>query len=102
MTGLQGMPSLGKCVVCDGTFTIELITNSSIRTAAFDGIEGEFCVHDRCIPILEKANEEGWETLPEGTLRRGYAEVDAKQQKAQEDSPDADTAARIGNNKEGL
>lgn len=95
---IHGMPgpggNLGQCVVCGESFVVETLMSLSgcggmVKIFHIEGIEGDVCVHDRelknCAKALEKARDEGWETLPEGPLRKVYAEAFAQQK---EESPD--------------
>ncbi len=83
---VHGMPgiggSLGQCVICGRTFVMELLTGDSVQRVGIDGIKGDVCLHEACMPDLERARDEGWETLPEtGPLYRVFAEA-AKSQEA--------------------
>jgi hypothetical protein len=77
---IHGMPgiggSLGCCAVCGKSFIAEIIGDAKVRVIEVDGIDGDLCVHDDCMPALEGARDR-WEELPEGPLRAAYERATA-------------------------
>ncbi len=73
---IHGMPgiggSLGQCAVCGESFVGEILTGAKVRQLHVNGIDGDVCVHGKCMPLLYRARDEGWETLPPGPLRAAY------------------------------
>ena len=77
---IHGMPgiggSLGKCQVCGESFMLEVVTGDSVVTGSIPGIDGELCVHKKCVPILTSGCE--WTELPDGPLKQVYADAHAE------------------------
>ena len=70
--------SLGLCAVCDRSFAVECITGESVVSFRVPGIAPTLYAHKDCISTLEniRDNKDGdWTQLPEGPLRRCYAET---------------------------
>jgi hypothetical protein len=72
MPGIGG--SLGLCALCGNTFLAEILLGRSVQTIEIEGMDKDVCVHDKCLTAL-RANGPDWHTLPEGPLRRAYAEA---------------------------
>lgn len=70
--------SLGYCAICGDTFTVDILMGREVHLVSVVGIDGDVCSHQKCFPALERAREEGWETLPNGPLRSLFAEVASK------------------------
>jgi hypothetical protein len=51
--------------------------NKNIPMIAIDGIVGDLCLHQACLEKLKEAEGTGWENIPEGPLRKVYAEAAA-------------------------
>jgi hypothetical protein len=65
--------SLGECIICGKCFALEVITGRSVPMIAIGGFG------DRSLPLHQACKEKltkgmAWEDLPEGPLRREYAE----------------------------
>lgn len=81
---LKGLPgfggSLGECALCGVCFIVELVMGSKVQRIVVEGVTNadtgkpaDLAIHLRCMDALETAKRDGWETLPEGPLRRLYA-----------------------------
>ena len=70
--------ALGLCAVCGETFTGDILMGRQVHIVSITGIDGDVCAHQKCFPALERAREEGWETLPSGPLRALFAEAVSK------------------------
>lgn len=75
--------SLGQCVLCGDSFASEVIFGRNVPMIGIDGFSKDLPVHAKCLEGLMKIKGEGWEKLPEGPLRKEYAEVFAAKQEAQ-------------------
>ena len=74
MHGMAGPGgSLGQCQVCGEAFVMEVLLGRNIRSISMPLIKEDLAVHEDCIPVLTAAQEDGWESLPEGPIRRVYA-----------------------------
>ena len=86
---------LGKCAVCGGDFAKEILLGRGVHKFAMDGFKDDLCAHEKCMGDLEHARGNGWETLPQGPIRKAFA--DAATTDAKPDASDAlDKAAREG------
>ena len=77
---LHGMPgiggSLGCCAMCGKSFVMELLVpGERVQTIHIDGIDGDLCLHTKCLKELETIRGNGWEELPDGPLRDCYAKA---------------------------
>ena len=76
---LHGMPgiggSLGQCALCGKDFMKEVMLGCSVHTIEIDGIEGELCLHEKCLEQLTEIKGTGWENLPLGPLREVYEDT---------------------------
>lgn len=76
---LHGAPGigggLGQCAVCGDSFVKEILIGCMIPTVGIDGIAGDLCLHDKCLELMQSIKGTGWENLPEGPLRKIYAEA---------------------------
>ena len=82
---IHGVPgpggSLGCCGVCGENFMKETILDlagmegGKVKSIHVEGLDGDICVHADCYQHLERGRDEGWETLPEGPLRRAFADA---------------------------
>jgi hypothetical protein len=73
LPGLGG--SLGECVLCGNTFAREILLGETvpiIGVAAFG--DHDLPIHAKCLDELKKLDLSNWSNLPEGPLRRCYAE----------------------------
>ncbi len=84
---IHGLPgpggSLGQCAVCGETFITETVLSMFgspryIRQVSINNIDGDVCIHEKCMAAMERARDDGWETLPEGPLRKVFAEAAAQ------------------------
>ena len=79
---MRGVPgpggSLGECALCGESFVREVLTGRAVHFIEIPGIKEELCLHKGCVETLEAARGKGWEGLPEGPLRRAYAEAAAE------------------------
>ena len=66
--------SLGQCVVCGDSFAMEIIMGRSVSMMSIEGFERDLPIHKKCLDNMESIRGQGWESLPEGPLRREYAE----------------------------
>lgn len=73
---IHGMPGpggyLGQCAVCGGAFVAESLGCGKVHQVEVVGIDGDVCLHGNCMTLLERARDDGWETLPQGPLRSAY------------------------------
>lgn len=75
---INGMPgpggSLGFCSLCGKDFMKEIMLGDSVSTIKIDGIDGDLCLHKKCLDKMTEIQGTGWESLPEGPLRSFYEE----------------------------
>jgi hypothetical protein len=76
--------SLGECVLCGESFALEIITGKSVNMIAVDGFSRDLPIHAKCLITL-KANGKDWRTLPDGPLRREFAEANSRQEVADDE-----------------
>jgi hypothetical protein len=69
--------SLGTCVVCGGTFLMELLLGRIVPTLQVKHCERDLPAHKRCIKTAIEINDTDgdWKRLPEGSLRQAYARL---------------------------
>lgn len=91
MARLLGMPgiggSLGQCALCGKTFTTQILMSMSgfndedqrVHTGHLEGFDEDLCFHQKCKEQLEKLNGGSWEALPDGPIRKAFAEAAARQ-----------------------
>ena len=72
MPGVGG--SLGMCAVCGDGFIKEILLGEQVQMIEIVGMDKDVCVHDKCLTVLQN-NGPNWRNLPEGPLRRAYAEA---------------------------
>jgi len=68
--------SLGECVLCGECFAREVMLGESVHMIHVDGFERDLPIHGKCLEVL-KQNGKDWRTLPEGPLRKEFAEANA-------------------------
>lgn len=74
ITGMPGINgSLGCCAICGKDFLSEILTNRKVKTFAMDGFDMNLCAHAGCFKLLKDGMD--WRTLPDGPLRKAYAEA---------------------------
>lgn len=80
--------SLGECIVCGGTFITELLLGQSIRMVRSETIDASLPAHVTCADLLLEISQthRDWKLLPEGPLRRFYAELDAQQKEVADEA----------------
>lgn len=82
--GLVGMPgiggSLGLCAVCGGSFIKELLMSEKIQTFSMSAFDDEMCAHVKCVVILKAAIDDGWESLPDGPIRKAFEDAGSPEQ----------------------
>ena len=82
MPGIGG--SLGECAICGKSFALEVLLGRSIETLKMIGLPAAIPVHPKCAEeVIAISNEhrgeaDSWQHLPEGPLRREFAEAAAK------------------------
>lgn len=64
--------SLGQCVLCGDSFALEVLLGESVPRIGIDGFSKDLPVHQKCVDAIKPGDP--WESLPEGPLRREYAE----------------------------
>lgn len=64
--------SLGECVICGKDFALEVMLGRTISTAKLEGFERELPMHKKCLDAVPE--DMSWEKLPDGPLRREFAE----------------------------
>lgn len=67
--------SLGQCVVCGDSFAMEVLMSRNVPMIGIEGFERDLPVHKLCLDRMEEIRGKGWEALPDGPLRKEYAEV---------------------------
>ncbi len=76
---LNGFPgvgdSLGCCGLCGKDFLKEIMLGRSVHTVSIDGIEGDLCLHEKCLKTMEEVKGTGWGHLPPGPLRTFYEDA---------------------------
>jgi hypothetical protein len=65
--------------LCGKPFAIETVMGRIVPTIEIGGIEGDLCIHQKCLDVLEEVKGTGWERLPEGPLRKIYQKVAEEQ-----------------------
>jgi hypothetical protein len=79
MPGIGG--SMGMCGLCGDGFLMEIMLGKRVQTIEITGFDKDVCLHDKCMAVLE-ANGPDWRSLPDGPLRRAYANADELSQAA--------------------
>jgi hypothetical protein len=100
---LRGMPGLGgglgECAVCGKPFTVELLMGTKIPAIHLEGFSGDLCIHKKCMDHLERARDDGWESLPEGPIRKAFSKAWETQQETTDrevsDKDASDAEARL-------
>lgn len=79
--------SLGECVVCGDNFLPEILLGQSIKMMSSESIEADLPVHFKCFDLVDaiSKSDKDWHRLPEGPLRRFYAEWDAAREERKKD-----------------
>lgn len=76
---INGMPgpggSLGCCSVCGKDFLKEIMLGRNVSTIKIDGIDGDLCLHAKCLDQMKELKGGGWENLPAGPLRDFYEDA---------------------------
>ena len=81
--GISNMPgpggSLGMCAVCGETFMLEIILGKTVQVMGLEGMDKDFCVHDKCKKSLAKAiDSHDWRDIPQGPLRKAFERAAVK------------------------
>lgn len=80
--GIPGVGgSLGLCAICGDTFLEVILLGTTCQSFHVPGIDKTLYGHHKCLELLEdiRDNKGGdWHVLPEGPLRRCFAEVHGK------------------------
>jgi hypothetical protein len=68
--------NLGVCAICGDTFLTEILFGTNVHIAGMDGLEKDFCLHEKCKPILDEVQvSKDWTKFPEnGPLRKFFEE----------------------------
>lgn len=74
--------SLGECVVCGKSFVGEILLGSNTSVIRLTVIPNDLPVHTSCGDLVTEIKDGDWRKLPEGPLRRCFAEADAERQEA--------------------
>ena len=79
ITGMPGPAgSLGVCALCGEGFLKEILLGENVHSIEIEGFDKDVCLHAKCLEVLKK-NGTDWKTLPDGPLRRAYAEAARRQ-----------------------
>jgi hypothetical protein len=85
LTGMPGIGGgLGQCAVCGHDFTKELLMGKNVHTFSMSAFDSEMCAHEKCMDSLAHARDNGWETLPDGPIRKAFNESAAEERGEQE------------------
>lgn len=83
LPGIGG--SLGQCVLCGECFAAEVIFGRGVPMISIDGFARDLPVHQKCVEKMQALKSPfSWENLPEGPLRREYAEAIEKSEAVSE------------------
>lgn len=74
--------SLGECAICGKTFTTEIILGQSVPSFRVDMLDADLPAHKDCLEVVKKITDGDWRKVPEGPIRRFFADCDAERQSA--------------------
>lgn len=75
MPGISGM---GECVLCGDSFAINVLLGENYHFVSVDGFDIQLPMHAKCSRKFNELIGQDWTALPDGPLRREFAESAAK------------------------
>lgn len=75
---MPGMSGMGECVLCGDSFAVNVWLGENIHFIAVDGFDLRLPMHTKCSRKFQELIGKDWAELPDGPLRREFAESYAR------------------------